>query len=167
MTGSHCYMAEIGTTVATNKKNRVWILFRILVEKLSLIVLLCHYKMINKIKNKNISWETENHLCCSACIRMWNIIHHLPAKPTEKMNLSNQTHMCQKSYPVPKFSDKFKNTGNQETWVKQGGVWEIETPIFYMRQTLRPRVRDEIFKGSVSLWIKTYLGYQASLFYAQ
>ena len=42
------------------------------------------------------------------------------------MKLSNQTQTYQKFYPVSNFSNKFKNTNNQETWMKQGGVWEIK-----------------------------------------
>lgn len=43
----------------------------------------------------------------------------------QRIELSNQTYMIQKSYPVPRFTNNFRNTSNQMAQMKQGEVWDI------------------------------------------
>lgn len=44
----------------------------------------------------------------------------LTVEPTQKINLSNQTLIAQRTYPVSRFMNNLKNIGIQEDWVKQG-----------------------------------------------
>lgn len=74
----------------------------------------------------------------------------LTVEPTQKINLSNQTLIAQRTYPVSRFMNNLKNIGIQEDWVKQGEDFLCDSHLLFcgIRNAFPSAQNDSSLRGT-------------------